>query len=180
MRIAMLAPLVAALIPLLAQAQQPYAGQQMRAIKALSADEIADLEAGRGMGFAKAAELNHYPGPAHILEMRDQLGLSADQTAAVEAAFRRMSAAAKPLGATLLDRERRLDEEFADGAITETALARETAEIGALQGRLRAVHLGAHLEMRRILTAAQIAQYDALRGYGDMPEMPMDHHGHGG
>ena len=180
MRVALIAILMTVLAPLGVQAQQPYAGQQARDIKALAPDEIADLEAGRGMGFAKAAELNHYPGPAHILELRQPLALTPQQAAAVQAAFDRMSEAAKPLGAALLDRERALDRGFADGAMTEEALARETAEIAALQGRLRAVHLGAHLEMRRILTGAQIARYDALRGYDDSSAMPMEHHRHGG
>src|SRR5712692_7148759 len=39
-------------------------GQEGRAIKSLSAEETADLLAGRGMGAARAAELNHFPGPA--------------------------------------------------------------------------------------------------------------------
>jgi len=42
----------------------PYAGSENREIKALSTDEIASYLQGKGMGFAKAAELNHHPGPA--------------------------------------------------------------------------------------------------------------------
>ena len=60
-------------------AQTPYAGMQTRSIKALSDQQIADLQAGRGMGLALAAELNGYPGPSHVLELADKLGLSADQ-----------------------------------------------------------------------------------------------------
>lgn len=47
----------------------PYAGQESREIKALSPDEIAALRKGDGMGFAKAAELNGYPGPRHVLDL---------------------------------------------------------------------------------------------------------------
>ena len=50
-----------------------YAGQQSREIKALSDQEVKDLQAGAGMGMAKAAELNRYPGPMHALELADQL-----------------------------------------------------------------------------------------------------------
>jgi hypothetical protein len=46
-----------------AQAPSPYAGQEQRPIKALSETEMRDLAEGRGMGLAKAAELNSYPGP---------------------------------------------------------------------------------------------------------------------
>ena len=61
-----------------------YSGQEDREIKALSVEDTADLLAGRGMGAARAAELNHYPGPAHVLELREQLGLSAEQIHAVQ------------------------------------------------------------------------------------------------
>jgi hypothetical protein len=47
----------------------PHAGQQTRTIKALSDDEIAALCNGKGMGMAKAAELNGYPGPIHVLAL---------------------------------------------------------------------------------------------------------------
>jgi hypothetical protein len=164
--------------PVVALGAEGYAGQQTRDIKALSADDVADLLAGRGMGLAKPAELNHYPGPAHVLEMRDPLGLSPEQVGAIEASFRTMSDTAKPLGAELVERERALDRGFADGTMTAEALRTETLAIGELQGRLRAVHLAAHLETRAILTPLQVQRYDALRGYGS--EQPRHHHEHGG
>jgi hypothetical protein len=57
-------------------AQSPYAGMQTRSIKALSTQQIDDLRTGRGMGLALAAELNGYPGPAHVLELSERLALS--------------------------------------------------------------------------------------------------------
>jgi hypothetical protein len=63
----------------LAQTAQPYSGMQSRPIKALSDQQVADLKAGRGMGLALAAELNGYPGPSHLVELSDQLGLTAEQ-----------------------------------------------------------------------------------------------------
>ena len=71
--------------PQFAFAQSPYAGMQTRAIKALSDQQIADLRAGRGMGMALPAELNGYPGPAHVLELADKLELTPDQRASVQA-----------------------------------------------------------------------------------------------
>src|SRR5215470_5926245 len=59
-----------------AQEQRPYAGLQNRSIKTLSDQQIADLNAGRGMGLALAAELNGYPGPIHAIELAEQLHLS--------------------------------------------------------------------------------------------------------
>ena len=154
-----------------------YAGQQGRDIKALSQQETADLMAGRGMGLARAGELNHHPGPAHVLELKDRLALTPDQLAAASDSFARMAAAANPLGAELVDKERALDAAFKTGDLKAEELGRRADEIAAVQGRLRAVHLGAHLEMRRILTAEQVAAYDTLRGYGEPVAMPQAHHG---
>ena len=68
-----------------AQTASPYAGQEQRSIKALSEDEIRDLREGRGMGLAKAAELNSYPGPLHVLQLAAELGLSDAQRKATKA-----------------------------------------------------------------------------------------------
>jgi hypothetical protein len=151
-----------------------YAGQQARQVKALSDEDIAALRKGEGMGMAKAAELNGYPGPAHVLSLATQLGLTPDQLLQVTAIFERMSAAAKPLGGELIAREQVLDQLFAKGEITPDRLAIETAAIGELNGRLRLVHLAAHLETRALLHPDQIALYQHLRGYGDASA--ADHH----
>jgi hypothetical protein len=45
----------------------------------LSDEQIADLRAGRGMALALTAELNGYPGPLHVLDLADQLALTATQ-----------------------------------------------------------------------------------------------------
>jgi hypothetical protein len=101
--------------------------------------------------------------------------LTEPQRQQAQAIFDRMNAAAKPLGAELVEREQVLDQLFAKGEITPDRLATETAAIAELQGRLRSVHLGAHLETRAVLSLAQIALYGQLRGYGD-PAAPMHHH----
>src|SRR4051812_7345824 len=156
-----------------------YSGQQSRAIKSLAPEEIADLEAGRGMGLAKPAELNHYPGPLHVLELKERLALSAEQIHAVESSFARMSASAKAIGADVIARERLLDQRFADATMTVAALDDATAGIATLQGRLRAVHLAAHLETRAALTSEQIARYDELRGYASpAPATAPGEHSH--
>ena len=173
--LALAIPLIA--LPVLA-ADMPYAGQQARSIKSLSGDDIAAMRKGEGMGMAKAAELNGYPGPAHVLQLAAKLGLTEIQQRDVQAIFDRMSAAAKPLGGELIAQEQALDQLFAKGEITPDRLAAATAAIAELQGRLRAVHLSAHLETRALLNADQIARYQQLRGYGASPA-PEHHHHHG-
>src|SRR6187200_3316429 len=100
-----------------AVAQTPYAGMQARQIKALSEQQISDLDAGRGMGLALAAELNGYPGPSHVLELADKLGLSADQRRKVQGLFDSMKAEALPIGAKLIEQESELDRLFASRSI---------------------------------------------------------------
>ncbi len=124
------------------------------------------------MGLARAGELNHYPGPAHVLELREKLNLSPGQIAAIGVSFRRMQETARPLGTELVERERELDAASREGTITPTRLQEYTGTIGALQGRLRGVHLAAHFEMRSVLTSRQVATYDALRGYADAAAAP--------
>src|ERR1700683_4683129 len=121
------ASLAASLLASAALAQSPYAGMQTRPIKALSELQVADLNAGRGLGLALPAELNGYPGPAHVLELADQLGLSADQKASVQSLFDSMKAEAVPLGAKLLDQEAALDHLFAAHLVTPETLKAETA-----------------------------------------------------
>ena len=164
-------------MPVLA-ADMPYAGQQARAIKSLSDDDIAALRKGEGMGMAKAAELNGYPGPAHVLQLAVQLGLTKTQQRDVQATFDRMSDAAKALGGELIAQEQTLDQLFAKGEITPDRLAAATAAIAELRGRLRAAHLSAHLETHALLNADQIARYQQLRGYNASPA-PEHHHNHG-
>lgn len=165
-------------VPVLADAPMtPYAGQQTRTVKALSDEDIAALLKGDGMGFAKVAELNGYPGPKHVLDLARQLELTDIQRQQVQSTFDRMSTLAMPLGAELVARERVLDQLFQRGEITPDRLTAETAAIAELKGRLRFVHLAAHLETRALLSPDQIATYEQLRGYSD-PARPMhQHHG---
>lgn len=143
----------------------PYAGLDVRPVKALSDEQVEDLRAGRGMGLALAAELNGYPGPLHALELASDLDLSADQRAQTEALLAAMRAEAIPLGERLIAEEAALDRLFAERRITPETLAASTAQVGATEAELRAVHLGYHLRMLDVLTPDQVATYAELRLY---------------
>lgn len=88
------------------QAHSPYMEMQSRAIKALSEAQISDLRHGKGMGLALSAELNGYPGPAHVLELAAQLGLSDTQWQKTQQLFDQMKAEATMLGEELIEREK--------------------------------------------------------------------------
>jgi hypothetical protein len=144
---------------------QPYAGLEQRPIKALSAEQTAQLLAGHGMAMALAAELNGYPGPMHVLEHAAALRLTHAQTRRAEALRDTMATEARALGARIVALEGELDALFASGEAELARLAPLTAALGALNGRLREVHLAAHIEMRAALSAEQRAEYNRLRGY---------------
>ena len=56
-----------------------YKGQEDRAIKSLSFEDIESIKSGDGWGMAKPAELNGYPGPRHALDLAEELNLTTDQ-----------------------------------------------------------------------------------------------------
>src|SRR5579862_8660098 len=145
----------------------PYADQQTRQIKSLSPEDVDAYLSGKGMGMAKAAELNGYPGPAHVLELASELSLTPEQRAKTQALFARMESEAKAPGRDLVDAERKLDQLFAAKTITPDSLESTLAEIGALQVKVRRAHLSAHLAQAQILTPTQNALYASLRGYGN-------------
>ena len=161
----MAAAIAAAALGAVAETARPYAGMQTRPIKALSEQQIADLMSGRGMGLALAAELNGYPGPMHVLELADQLALSAEQRSRIEQLFAAMKDEAIPLGRELLEKESDLDRQFATRAVTAASLHEATAKIGPLQARLREAHLKYHLATAALLNAEQMHRYAELRGY---------------
>jgi hypothetical protein len=159
-----------------ATAQAPYAGMQARPIRGLSDRQIADLKAGRGMGMALPAELNGYPGPSHLLELADRLGLSDAQRESVKGLFDAMKAEAIPLGERLIAQEAALDRLFADRNVTPESLAAATTAIGETTASLRNAHLKYHLATVALLRPEQIQRYATLRGYDG--EKQNQHHRH--
>lgn len=148
-----------------AQTVSPYAGQEKRAIKALSDRDIEDLRAARGLGLAKAAELNSYPGPAHVLQFATELQLTEAQRTATQAVFEVMRSKALPLGEKIIAAEGKLDSAYVQRRITPEMLRAHLKAIAALQAELRALHLEAHIAQRALLSPEQIARYNELRGY---------------
>ena len=148
----------------------PYAGQESRGIKALSQQDVEGLLAGTGTpfgGMAKAAELNGYPGPRHVLDAvkAGEFELTGGQQEQIEALYEEMRAEAIELGEKIINVEKAIDDAFLNGTITEELLQEKVVESAALYGQLRISHLKYHLSMVDILTPQQVTQYNELRGY---------------
>lgn len=133
------------------------------AVSALSPEDIAALKQGRGMGFALAAELNGWPGPAHVLELDAELRLSGDQKARVKAIFEAMKKKAIAGGTVYIAAEERLADAFRSGAAQAVTLARLVRQAEEARADLRLVHLIAHLETAQLLSADQRRRYQELR-----------------
>ncbi len=155
----------------------PYAGEESREIKSLSDDDIRELRRGGGWGLAKAAELNGYPGPAHVLELGAELGLSAEQRTAIQMLFDRMQTASKEEGERLIGFEKTLEARFRERNVDASSLRAALADVEKSRQSLRYIHLAAHLDTPAILTPEQVRAYARLRGYAADPcaEVPAGH-----
>lgn len=171
-------PMVALIsaLPLAATAQHnhgghatPYAGLETRAIKSLSDEDIAELQRGGGWGLALPAELSGLPGPAHVLELQEELDLSADQVAAISRIYEDMRAEAIAAGERFIAAEAALSEAFSDAGLTEDQLQALLVEAAEARAALRFIHLSRHLATPAILSTSQIRAYNVLRGYAEDP-----------
>lgn len=149
------------------QRSTPYAGFDEREIKSLSDQDIAELRRGGGWGLALPAELNGLPGPAHLLELKDELALSSDQVAEIVALFEKMRAEAIAAGQEFITAEAAVSLAFEDSAISEEELAILLNKAAEARAELRMVHLSRHLATPALLTDEQIRRYSVLRGYTD-------------
>lgn len=142
-----------------------YAGQEKRAIKSLSEDDISTLKQGGGWGLAKVGELNGYPGPIHVLEMESEIGLTEEQKVNIQKLYEEMRTEAVTLGEKLIKLEKALSDSFSSKEVNQNTLERDLLALSEVRARLRLAHLKAHLKTPHILTQQQITLYNALRGY---------------
>ncbi|OUS06240.1 hypothetical protein A9Q96_09645 [Rhodobacterales bacterium 52_120_T64] len=147
----------------------PYAGFETRAIKSLSEADIEELRRGGGWGLALPAELNGVPGPAHLLELKNEMGLSPEQIAAIEEIFTEMQAEATMFGEQLIAAEQAIEEAFVSGNLGDDRLRVLIEDAETARANLRFVHLSRHLLTPPLLTEDQIVLYKTLRGYGSDP-----------
>lgn len=152
-----------------------YAGEQHRSLKALDERDVAALRQGQGMGLAKAAELNGYPGPMHTLELAQLLQLSAAQHAATRRLMDEHTARARVLGEAIVEAETELDRLFSSRQATTQAVNSATQRVAGLQARLRAEHLNTHLAQTALLTPEQARRYVELRYTTGTPDHPYRH-----
>jgi hypothetical protein len=117
------------------------------------------------------------PGPAHLLELKDQIPLDSDQVAKTQALLDEMRKAAIPTGERLIAAEKALETAFAAGNVGESSLRRLLTEAESARTELRFVHLSQHYKTVEYLKPEQIKRYNILRGYAEDPckNIPAGH-----
>jgi len=132
---------------------------------------------GEGNGMAAYAEMNGYPGPKHVLDLADKLGLTARQKHDVREIYDEMNTRARALGKMIVKIEEELHYAFSSGMVGAESVEDDAESIGKMRGSLRGVHLTAHLKTKGLLTPKQIEQYVALRREQKSPSHdPAGHH----
>jgi Spy/CpxP family protein refolding chaperone len=143
---------------------RPDAGAEPhRRLKACATESDAVLREGFGAGLAFAADEHGYPGPVHVLELKDRLALTGEQEARMTALREAMFARARPASARLLDAEARLTALFAAGRADEPSVRAAVAHIEAARTDVRLAHLLTHLATHDALTEPQRRTYHAAR-----------------
>ena len=118
---------------------------------------------GRGFGLAFAADQNGYPGPMHVLELKERLTLSPEQEASARALMHAMFAASRPASGRLLEAEAKLRRLFAGGGADEASVRAAVGQVERLRTEVRLVHLLTHLKTRALLSEAQRRTYHEAR-----------------
>ncbi|HEV8584111.1 MAG TPA: Spy/CpxP family protein refolding chaperone [Methylomirabilota bacterium] len=132
-------------------------------VQAYAEEHDAVIASGRGFGMAFAADQHGYPGPMHVLELKDLLRLTPEQEARMQALMHAMFAESRPKSARLLELEARLRALFASGTADEARVRAAVADVEGARAEVRLVHLLAHVKTREVLTEAQRTAYHAAR-----------------
>lgn len=127
------------------------------------------LEKSEGAGMAQYADVNGYPGPKHVLEMREELHLTDEQAKDIEAIFDEMSERSRAKGLAIIAEEQKLADLFISRKASQDRVEWLSSLIGTLRGELRAIHLTAHLQAAQVLSRDQCLTYGKLRHAAHMP-----------
>ena len=134
----------------------------------VSKQEKEALLKGAGLGAGMIAMTNGYPGPKHVLEMGDELELTAAQRESLGKIYGNVKARSVELGTELVEKDEKLTALFASGSASTGEVEKLSREIGELQGRVRAEHLNAHVETFDTLTPAQRETLSSMQGMHQM------------
>ncbi|WP_448700368.1 hypothetical protein ACFGVR_00610 [Mucilaginibacter sp. AW1-3] len=111
---------------------------------------------------ALVAELNDYPAPQRTIELKKQLGLSADQLTKITAINTELIRKKKEMGRLIIKNERVLDSLFRIRKINDGTLVFVGQRTDLYRGELRNAILQTYLKVYDILTPNQRVRYQQL------------------
>ena len=98
-----------------------------------------NIGGGRGFGLAFVADQNGYPGPLHVLELKDRLKLTPEQETRAQTLLTAMFAESRPKSERLLEVERKLRSLFNEGKADEASIRTAVAEVERARSDVRLV-----------------------------------------
>lgn len=132
-------------------------------LRHLSTDQIRAYQQGDdAWGMGKIAELNHYPSPQRVLDIKKDLSITKEQEASLNKILTALNFKVTEMGGFMLKNERTLDSLFRLKKVNDGVLIYYTNRYGLYQGELRNAILQAHLKTRELLKPAQIKKYERL------------------
>ncbi len=118
---------------------------------------------GDSEGMAAYAASNGYPSPKDVLDLAEELGLSAKQKYDIREMADEIRTRARVLGKMIVKVEEELHFSFNSGMIGQESVEEDAESIGKMRGTLRGIHLSAYLKTKEILTEKQFAAFTRLR-----------------
>jgi Spy/CpxP family protein refolding chaperone len=121
------------------------------------------LLAGSETGQVRPADANGFPGPRRLLELEKDLTLTPGQKKSLLTLAEETQKRAAELGKRIVRVEEEQYDAFRTGLVSEQSVREDAEQIGRLRGKLRGIHLVAHLKAKKLLTADQRALYRKLK-----------------
>jgi len=125
----------------------------------LTKEEVNAYLTGGSLDFDRVAEINHFPNPKRVLEIKNLLTLTRVQNNRSTISYKLMRKYAIKAGRKIVRKENQLNYLFQQPNVDLHAVKKLVSEIATLKGELRFTHLKAHVNQESYLTDEQITTY---------------------
>ena len=125
----------------------------------LTKEEVNAYLTGGGLDIDRVADINHFPDPKRVIQIKDLLNLNRAQNNRTTISYKLMRKYAIKTGRKIVRKENQLNNLFQQAAVDLSAVKKLVHEIAILKGELRFVHLRARVNQKSYLTNEQISTY---------------------
>ena len=125
----------------------------------LTKEEVNAYLTGGSLGFDRVADINHFPNPKKVIEIKSLLNLNRAQNNRTTISYKLMRKYAIKTGRKIVRKENQLNNLFQQSNVDLSAVKKLVSEIAILKGELRFIHLRARVNQKSYLTNEQISTY---------------------